>query len=42
MKKTITRTLRIQDELWIEFKAKYPNMSKELRRLIKLDLEGKI
>jgi hypothetical protein len=43
MKKTITRTLQIEDELWLEFESKYPlGMSKRIRELIKLDLEGKL
>lgn len=43
MKKTITRTLQIEDSEWLEFKSKYPlRMSEEIRRLIKLDLEGKL
>jgi hypothetical protein len=43
MKKTITRTLQIEDELWLEFESKYPlGMSKRIRELIELDLEGKL
>jgi hypothetical protein len=43
MKKTATRTLQIEDQEWLEFKSKYPlKMSKRIRELILLDIQGKL
>jgi hypothetical protein len=43
-RKTRTVTISIDDSEWLEFKAKYPHrgMSRQLRKLILLDLEGKL
>lgn len=40
----IIRTVNIEEEKWLEFKEKYSplGMSKRIRELIRLDIEGKL